>query len=142
MKNGKLAADHPNQLVRRDFLQILLMGLLGGRGLFANPLASPQAPLFREVANDVGLKFRHFTGATGEYYMPEIMGAGVALFDYDNDGDLDVYLIQGSTFDPAQDPRHRNFRRRRDGNPETACSVTCSAKRGSCSSLTSPSKRA
>ena len=109
MKNGKLAADHPNQLVRRDFLQILLMGLLGGRGLFANPLASPQAPLFREVANDVGLKFRHFTGATGEYYMPEIMGAGVALFDYDNDGDLDVYLIQGSTFDPAQDPRRTKF---------------------------------
>src|SRR5437763_3383677 len=41
--------------------------------------------------------------------MPEIMGSGVALFDYDNDGDLDVYLIQGSTFDPAQDPHQSNF---------------------------------
>jgi hypothetical protein len=41
--------------------------------------------------------------------MPEIMGAGVALFDYDNDGDLDVYLVQGTTFDPTQDPRHAKF---------------------------------
>ena len=109
MKDGKLAAAHPNHFGRRDFLQIFLMGLVGGRGLFANPLASSPIPLFREVADDVGLKFQHFTGATGEYYMPEIMGAGVALFDYDNDGDLDVYLIQGSTFDPAQDPRRTKF---------------------------------
>jgi hypothetical protein len=65
--------------------------------------------LFREVAREVGLDFHHFTGATGEFFMPEIMGAGVALFDYDNDGDLDVYLLQGSTFDPAQDPRRTKF---------------------------------
>jgi hypothetical protein len=66
-------------------------------------------PLFREVAEEVGLKFQHFTGATGEFYMPEIMGAGVALFDYDNDGDLDVYLIQGTMFDPALDPYQARF---------------------------------
>lgn len=94
---------------RRDFLQILCMGLLSGRRIFAYPPANPQIPLFRDVAADVGLKFHHFAGATGEYYMPEIMGSGVALFDYDNDGDLDVYLIQGSTFDPAQDPRRSKF---------------------------------
>src|SRR5262249_24502111 len=37
----------------------------------------------------------HINGATGNYYLPEVMGAGVALFDYDNDGDLDVFLVQG-----------------------------------------------
>jgi hypothetical protein len=31
--------------------------------------------------------------------MPEVMGAGVALFDYDNDGDLDVFLVQGGRLD-------------------------------------------
>ena len=51
------------------------------------------------MATEVGLNFQHFNFATGRHYMPEIMGAGVALFDYDNDGDLDVYLVQGSRLD-------------------------------------------
>jgi len=52
-------------------------------------------PLFREAAAETGLDFQHFIGSTGQYYMPEIMGAGVALFDYDGDGDLDVFLRAG-----------------------------------------------
>jgi hypothetical protein len=55
--------------------------------------------IFREAAEQVGLKFRNFTGATGEFYLPENMGPGVALIDYDNDGDLDVYLLQGTLLD-------------------------------------------
>src|SRR5437016_9878800 len=62
-------------------------------------VSSPPAPIFREISAEVGLNFYHFTGATGEYFMPEIMGAGVALLDYDNDGDLDIYLVQGSRLD-------------------------------------------
>ena len=67
---------------------------------FAGCGSTTRTPLFRDAAAEAGLDFHHFTGATGEYFMPEIMGAGVALIDYDNDGDLDVYLVQGTTLTP------------------------------------------
>src|SRR5258708_27221154 len=53
------------------------------------------APLFVEAAASTGLDFTHVNGASGQYFMAEQMGPGVALFDYDNDGDLDVFLLHG-----------------------------------------------
>jgi hypothetical protein len=50
---------------------------------------------FAERARAVGLDFVHFNGMSGEYSFEEIVGHGVALLDFDNDGDLDVYLVQG-----------------------------------------------
>src|SRR5262244_1375749 len=80
-------------------------------------------PLFKEVADQVGLKFQHYNGMTGKFYLPEITGSGGALFDFDNDGDLDVFLVQGNTLEPntrpgatlfpwrgAESPRGRLFR--------------------------------
>jgi len=96
---------------RREFLELLSWGLAACVGTRRSRAGFQSSPvfLFREVAEQTGLKFHHFTGATGEYYMPEIMGAGVALFDFDNDGDLDVYLVQGTVFDPTRDPRLAKF---------------------------------
>ncbi len=55
----------------------------------------PQAEWFAERAEASGLTFVHFNGMSGKFLYPELMAPGVALFDYDNDGDLDVFIVQG-----------------------------------------------
>ena len=49
---------------------------------------------FTDVSALSGVTFTHISGASESFYLPEIMGAGVALLDVENDGDLDVYFIQ------------------------------------------------
>ena len=53
------------------------------------------APLFVEVAKGSGVDFRHVNGMSGQFQYAEIIGSGVALLDYDNDGRLDLLVLQG-----------------------------------------------
>jgi hypothetical protein len=70
-------------------------GSTAGQADAAGPVPSGAENWFTEAAHDAGIDFQHFNGMTGQFYQLEIMGPGVALFDYVNDGDLDVYLVQG-----------------------------------------------
>ena len=54
---------------------------------------------FGDTASSSGIDFKHVSGAKGEFLLPEIMGSGVAIVDIDNDGDLDLYFIQGGQID-------------------------------------------
>ena len=65
--------------------------------------------MFSERAADTGLDFVHFNGMSGELYYAEIFAPGVALLDFDNDGDLDVYLVQGQMLNPRKTIAEASF---------------------------------
>src|SRR5215470_7294911 len=71
----------------------LLIAACGSQSQVTKPAQT--ADWFTESAQASGLDFTHFNGMSGHFYYPEIMAPGVALLDYDNDGDLDVYVTQG-----------------------------------------------
>ena len=51
---------------------------------------------FVDITAKGGIHFKHVASHTSKKYLPETMGSGVALFDYDNDGRLDIFLVNGT----------------------------------------------
>jgi tetratricopeptide (TPR) repeat protein len=92
------------------------------------PTPDPRSPMFSDDAERVGLRFNFDNGQTVRHLLPETMSGGVGLLDYDGDGWLDAYCVQGGALidrpspgeggSPA--PGDRLFRNRGDGTFEDA----------------------
>ena len=92
----------------------------------AAPSQRPQSapvplPTFRDVARSVGLDVVHVSGASEQRFLPEIVGSGGLFFDFDDDGWLDIFLVDGGSFADATvagRARHRLYRNRGNGTFE------------------------
>src|SRR2546430_13908794 len=107
------------QLTRRDFFSRIVVGaLLVPRW---PGLALPQAqqfPFEEILPEKSGIRWVHSSGKSPQKYLPESSGAGCAFLDYDNDGWMDIYLVNSGKcdfFTPAHPLRNALYKNNRDG---------------------------
>ena len=108
--------------------------MVSRRNLFARTspslVAPGQEPIFRTVTpEESGITFVNDNARSAAHYLPESMASGCAFLDYDNDGWLDIFLVNTGPcdfFHPPPGPRPRNalYRNNRDG---TFTDVTAAA---------------
>jgi enediyne biosynthesis protein E4 len=101
---GERAARPPRPVAARD----------GSTSAEGTPLAVPSTIRLRNASETSGITFRHVDGSSGRRYIIETMSAGLALFDYDRDGAVDIHFpngaeLPGVRYDaPPQDALYRN----------------------------------
>ncbi len=115
---GSLAAFIPSAGRTRSFFAAQGVAS-GGLGPGTEPQGGPSVADFVDIAAEAGLTAETIIGSTkSKEFILETTGGGVALFDYDNDGWLDVFLVNGSRlegFKPGSEPTNHLFRNNRDG---------------------------
>jgi enediyne biosynthesis protein E4 len=118
-KIGPAISSYSAFLRRRDFLRILA-GTTAWSG-FSKLAVADDKPIypFSEVApSSSGITWTHISGSSKEKYLPESTGAGCAFLDYDNDGWMDIYLVNSGPSDfykPSLPLRNALYRNNRDG---------------------------
>ena len=105
-------------------LLLLCAAVWAGRVFLFSPESAPHSspstataagpPWFEDVTDQVGIDFVHDAGPTGDYFMPASIGSGAALFDFDGDGLLDLYLLQNGG--PDSHSTNRLYKQRPDGH--------------------------
>src|SRR5215467_9819462 len=121
------------RLSRRDFAKGLGLIGLGGRSFgraleffpgpdFDIPRLYPQSGsslAFEQISpSDSGITWIHRNGRSPEMFLPETTGAGCAFLDYDNDGWMDIYLVNSGKcdfYDPNSPLRNALYHNNRDG---------------------------
>jgi len=106
-------------MYRRDILRGMASAALFLRG-FRGPLFPdvPKVPFLEIPPQKSGILWVHSSGKSPEKYLPETTGAGCAFFDFDNDGWLDIYLVNSGKcdfFNPEPPLRNALYKNNRDG---------------------------
>ena len=107
---------------RRDFLRLLALAgtssVLNVR-LIGRSLLAAAPPLFEAVPPEAsGIKWVHENAMSDNRYLPETMGPGIAFFDFDNDGWLDIFMVNSGKADfytPAAPLKNALYKNNRDG---------------------------
>ena len=102
-------------MLPKPFLQFYLLFsliLIGG--------SAAQSPIFVDVTEEAGIHFKHSNGKTDHKHIIETMGSGVVFFDYDSDGDADLYFVNSGNI-PQENQnegqaQHGNALYRNDGD--------------------------
>ena len=102
-------------MLSKPFLQFHLLFsliLIGG--------SAAQSPIFVDVTEEAGIHFKHSNGKTDHKHIIETMGSGVVFFDYDSDGDADLYFVNSGNI-PQENQnegqaQHGNALYRNDGD--------------------------
>lgn len=104
-------SDLKNVLPRFIGLQILILTAI------LCPICIGNQIVFNDVTRETGVTFRHTDGSSGQRYILETITAGLALFDYDNDGDIDIYFLNGGPLKGSKtDTPPKNALYRNEGN--------------------------
>ena len=116
------------------FVCSILLAIVGGAAPSSGEDASPIR--LTDVTRQTGISFVHTDGSSGRRYMVETVTGGLVLFDYDNDGDVDIYLLNGAPLKgtPTPDRPPRDALYRNDGGwrftDVTATSGLCDTGHG------------
>jgi hypothetical protein len=123
----KRRSDGRSRASRRRFLQTLgwtgVGSALCGAGLFppfaANLRSDNLPPVFAEIPSSIsGISWVHVNGRSPMAHLPETVGAGCAFLDYDNDGWMDIYLVNSGRcdfYEPPQPLHNALYHNNRDG---------------------------
>jgi len=121
--------NNPSRLLALTTL--LISPLFSQQTASAQKSAETSTIRFENIIDKLSIHFKYEASATSQKYLPETMGSGVALFDYDNDGRLDIFVVNGAHIEdpmpkgamPVKDsPKYWNrlFHQRKDGTFEDA----------------------